>query len=106
MSRNSVKIITFLTVLMKMIKEHCRGNDFVDFSWFGNLSGQAPCGPDGFGKHAKSIKSLFFRALALVCSLTMSRNILKIINFMTCSMTHKPKHCKNNNCFHVFHAND
>ena len=60
----------------------------------GNLKGQARPGPDGFGKHAKSIKSLFFKAFAFVCSWTMSRNILKTLTFLTFSMTHKPKHCR------------
>ena len=68
MNRNSVKIEIFLTCLMTLIKKHCKRNDFVDFSWFGNVLGQAPSGPDGFGKHAKSINILFFTAFALVCS--------------------------------------
>ena len=82
-------------MLSKSIRPRA-SNDFFYFSWFGNLSGQAPPEPDGFGKHAKSIKSLFFRAFAFVCSWTMSRHIVKTMTLFTFRITHKPNHCKNN----------
>ena len=44
---------------MNMIETHCKRNDFIDFSWFGNLPGQSPPGHNKFVNHATSTKSLF-----------------------------------------------